>query len=140
MIKKTAAALTALTLASSPARALEVGDHPFSEQGRQKRLALTLVGIGGAVTMAGGVFFFVGRSGASLHLNPDGTLQAKGDLDEARSALALQRASVVVTALGFATLVTGTVLLFFATRKQKLGVAPSLGPNGAGLVFTAVLD
>jgi hypothetical protein len=140
MIKKTAAALVALTLVAAPARALEAGDHPFSEQGRQKRLALTLVGIGGAATMVGGVFFFVGRSGAGLHLNPDGTLRVQGDLAEARAALALQRASVVVTALGFATLVTGTVLLFFATRKQKLGLVPAFGPQSAGVVFTTTLD
>lgn len=140
MIKKSAAIGLVFALLATPANALEVGDHPFSEQGRQKRWGLNLIGIGGAVAMAGGVFFFVGRSGAGLHLNPDGTLQARGDLEEARSALALQRVSVVVTALGLATLVAGTVSLFFATRKQRLGLAPFVGPQGSGLVFTAMLD
>lgn len=140
MIKKSATAFVALTLLASPARALEVGDHPFSERGRQKRLALTLVGLGGAVTVSGGVFFFVGRSGAGLHLNPDGTLQPRGDLEEARSALALQRVSIVITALGFAGLAAGTVMLFFATRPQKLALMPVVGPHGASVVLTAQLD
>ncbi|MDX2011010.1 MAG: hypothetical protein SFW67_12495 [Myxococcaceae bacterium] len=140
MIKKTAAALVAITLCASPARALEVGESPFSEQGRQKRLALTLVGVGGAVTMVGGVFFFVGRSGAGLHLNQDGTLQPRGDLEEARSALSLQRISIGIAAAGFATLAAGTVLLFFATRKHRLGLMPVFGPHGASVVLTAQLD
>ncbi|MCA3015371.1 MAG: hypothetical protein INH41_23530 [Myxococcaceae bacterium] len=140
MIKKTTALAALLALVPANGRALDLDERPFSQTGRQKRLALSVVGIGGAVTMASGVFFFVGRSGAALHLNPDGTLRTRGDLEEARAALTLQRVSLGALALGFATLASGLVLLVLSTSARTFSVAPAIGAGSAGVVVTVATD
>lgn len=117
---------------ATPARAQE---HPFSEHGDRKRVALNVIGIGGAVTATGAVFFFVGRSGASLHVNPDGSLKPRGLLDEAAAATSLQRVSMGVLLLGVATTVTGTVLLLLA-RRAPVSIAPWLGGSSQGVVVS----
>lgn len=132
MIKKTAAVVLLLALAS-PARAQE---HPFSEHGDKKRVALNVIGVGGAVTATGAVFFFVGRSGASLHVNPDGSLKPRGLLEEAAAATALQRVSMAMFLVGVATTVTGTVLLLMA-RRTPVAIAPWLGGGAQGVVVSA---
>lgn len=132
MIKKTAViSLLALALAS-PARAQE---HPFSEHGDKKRVALNVIGVGGAVTVTGAVFFFVGRSGAALHVNADGSLKPRGLLEEAYAATSLQRVSMAIFALGVATTVTGTVLLLMA-RRPTVSIGPWLDGGRQGLVVT----
>lgn len=139
MIKKTAAAVLLFGLITAlPAQAEEV-DHLFSEFGAKKRFALNVIGVGGAVTAIGAVFFFVGRSGAGLHVNPDGSLRPLGILEEAQSATNLQRVSLAVLGVGLATTVTGTVLLLLSRRKT-VTIAPMLSPNGGGLVFSGVFD
>jgi hypothetical protein len=137
MIKKTTA-LAMLLLTALPAHAEEV-DHLFSEVGAKKRFALNVIGVGGAITAIGGVFFFVGRSGAGLHVNPDGSLRPLGILEEAQSATNLQRVSLTVLGVGLATVATGTVLLLLS-RKKPVTVAPMLSPGGGGLVFFGVFD
>jgi len=139
MIKKMAAAALLFGLITAmPAHAEEV-DHLFSEVGAKKRFALNVIGVGGAVTAIGAVFFFVGRAGAGLHVNPDGSLRPLGILEEAQSAISLQRVSLAVLGVGLATTVTGTVLLLLS-RKKTVTVAPMLSPNGGGLVFFGVFD
>lgn len=139
MIKKMAAAAVLIGLISAlPAHAEEV-DHLFSDVGAKKRFALNVIGVGGAVTAIGAVFFFVGRSGAGLHVNPDGSLRPLGLLDEAQSATNLQRVSLAVLGVGLATTITGTVLLLLS-RKKPVTVAPVLSSTGAGLVLIGVFD
>ena len=139
MIKKTAAAALLFGLISAlPAHAEEV-DHLFSDVGAKKRFALNVIGVGGAVTAIGAVFFFVGRSGAGLHVNPDGSLRPLGIFEEARSATNLQRVSLAVLGVGLATTVTGTVLLLLS-RKKAVTLAPMVSADGGGLVFLGVFD
>ncbi len=139
MIKKTAAVALLFGLISAlPAHAEEV-DHLFSDVGAKKRFALNVIGVGGAVTAIGVVFFFVGRSGAGLHVNPDGSLRPLGIFEEAQSATSLQRISLAVLGVGLATTVTGTVLLLLS-RKKPVTVAPTLSSTGAGLVLIGVFD
>ncbi|MBE2252989.1 MAG: hypothetical protein IAE78_25885 [Myxococcus sp.] len=139
MIKKTAAAAMILTLATAVPTRAEEPDHLFSEYGSQKRFSLNVIGVGGALTAVGGVFFFVGRSGAGLHVNPDGSLRPQGLLEEAAAATSLQRVSLVVLAVGLATAVTGAVLLLSA-RKKSLTVAPTVHPGGAGVMLSGAFD
>lgn len=121
MIKKTAALALVFSLAALPARAEEVDTGDF---GPKKRLALNTIGIGGAITAIGAVFFFVGRSGAGLHVNPDGSLKPTGDLNEAYSAVQVQRVSAAIALIGVAVTVTGTLLLLFG--RKRVSLAPSL--------------
>ncbi|MBL8919369.1 MAG: hypothetical protein JNJ54_10945 [Myxococcaceae bacterium] len=134
MIKKTAVIPLLLVALASPANAQE---HPFSEHGDRKRVSLNVIGVGGAVTVTGAVFFFVGRSGASLHVNPDGSLKPRGLLEEAYAATSLQRVSMAIFAVGVATTITGTVLLLL-TRKPVVSVAPWLGVGQGGVAVGGV--
>jgi hypothetical protein len=141
MIKKmaTAALLLALT-AALPARAEET-DSLFSDVSKKKRFAINLIGLSGAVTACGAVFFFVGRSGAGLHVNPDGSLRVLGSLEEAESATSVQRVSTVMIGVGLAATVTGAVLLLLAReQKEKVKVAPMLTAGGGGLTLFGVFD
>ncbi|MDP3233336.1 MAG: hypothetical protein Q8S33_36530 [Myxococcales bacterium] len=138
MIKKTAAAVLLFGLISPlPAHAEE---HLFSDVGAKKRFALNVIGVGGAVTAIGAVFFFVGRSGAGLHVNPDGSLRPLGMFEEAQSATNLQRISLAVAGVGLATTVTGTVLLLLSRKKPAVTIAPVLSSSGGGLVLIGIFD
>lgn len=133
MIKKTAAlALLISLITPALARADEL-EHPFSEFGDKKRVALNVIGVGGAITACGAVFLFVGRSGAALHLNPDGSLKVRGLLEEAQAATSLQRVSFGVLLAGVATTVTGTVLLLLA-RRRTVALAPFITHDAQGLM------
>lgn len=133
MIKKTAAlALLISLITPALARADEL-EHPFSEFGDKKRVALNVIGVGGAITACGAVFLFVGRSGAALHLNPDGSLKVRGLLEEAQAATSLQRVSFGVLLAGVATTVTGTVLLLLA-RRRAVSLAPFITHDAQGLM------
>lgn len=133
MIKKTAAlALLISLITPALARADEL-EHPFSEFGDKKRVALNVIGVGGAITACGAVFLFVGRSGAALHLNPDGSLKVRGLLEEAQAATSLQRVSFGVLLAGVATTVTGTVLLLLA-RRRTISLAPFINHDAQGLM------
>lgn len=133
MIKKTAALALLISLISPPQAWADESEHPFSEFGNKKRVALNVIGIGGAVTASGAVFLFVGRTGAALHLNPDGSLKTRGLLEEAQSATALQRVSFGVLLAGLATTITGTVMLLLA-RKRPVSLAPFLTPEAQGVM------
>lgn len=135
MIKKTTALLVLITAFGALDARAEAGDHPFSEHGDRKRLALNVIGVGGAITACGLVFFFVGRSGASLHVNADGSLKPRGLLEEARSATSLQRVSVGVLLVGLVTTITGTVLLLNA-RQPAVSLSPTYDEGEGGLVLT----
>jgi len=138
MIKKTAAAVLLFGLISAlPAHAEE---HLFSDVGAKKRFALNVIGVGGAVTAIGAVFFFVGRSGAGLHVNADGSLRPLGMLEEAQSATNLQRISMAMVGVGLATTATGTVLLLLSRKKPAVTIAPVLSASGGGLVLIGVFD
>ncbi|MBM4777024.1 MAG: hypothetical protein GQE15_04910 [Archangiaceae bacterium] len=133
MIKKTAAlALLISLITPSLARADEV-EHPFSEFGDKKRVALNVIGVGGAITACGAVFLFVGRSGAALHLNPDGSLKVRGLLEEAQAATSLQRVSFGVLLVGIATTITGTVMLLLA-RRRTVSFAPFVTHDAQGFM------
>jgi hypothetical protein len=106
--------------------------------GAEKRLAFDLMGLGGAVAMTSAVFFWVGHSGAELHLSSDGTLLSKGSLDEARSALGLQQATLVLGGLGLATLLAGVVLFVKAAPGALVSVTPWASRDGAGLSLLVV--
>lgn len=136
MIKKTAAALLLLSLVGG-ARAH--AEHPFSEHGDQKRVALNVIGVGGAITAVGAVFLFVGRSGAGLHVNPDGSLKPRGLLEEAVAATSLQRVSAGIIVGGLATTITGTLLLLFARKPGAPVVSLMISPEVAGVVFSGTL-
>jgi len=125
VIKKTAALAVLLSVVSLPVRAEEIDPGDF---GAKKRLALNTIGIGGAITAVGGVFFFVGRSGAGLHVNGDGTLKATGDLSEAYSAVQVQRVSAVIVAIGVAVTITGTLLLLLGRKRLSLAPGSLTGP------------
>lgn len=137
MIKKTAAAALLFGLISALPAHAEEADHLFSDVGAKKRFALNVIGVGGAVTAIGAVFFFVGRSGAGLHVNADGSLRPLGIFEDAQSATNLQRISMAMVGVGLATTVTGTVLLLLS-RKKAVTVAPMLSPSAAGLVLIGV--
>lgn len=131
MIKKTAALAALISLV--PGASLAEEEHLFSEHGSNKRIALTTIGVGGALAAVGGTFFFVGRSGAGLHVNPDGSLKPRGQVEEAEAALTLQRISITILAGGVATMIVGTVLLL-AARRNQLTLAPVLTPGGLAVV------
>lgn len=128
MIKKTTAMLLITSLWSGVARGEEVDTGDF---GSRKRLALNTIGIGGAITAIGGVFFFVGRSGAGLHVNPDGSLKPSGLLDEAYAAVRVQQVSAIIAVIGIATTVTGTLMLLLG-RKRAVSLVPVVSPQGPG--------
>jgi len=135
LIKKTAALLLATSLVGGSAHGEEVDSGDF---GPRKRLALNAIGIGGAVTAIGGVFYFVGRSGAALHVNPDGTLKPTGLLDEAYAAVRVQRVAAIIAGVGVVTVVTGTLLLLLG-RKRTISVLPMLSPWVQGLAISGTL-
>ncbi len=132
MIKKTAVLLMVLL----PLGARAQDEHLFSDQGRQKRLGLTLIGLGGATAAVGGVFFFVGRAGAGLHQDPDGTLLPMGDPAEVRAAVGLQRVAGVIFVAGVATVVAGTITLLLSREGRRgMNLVPALFPGGATLLL-----
>ncbi len=133
MIKKTTALALLISLIS-PSRAwADELEHPFSEFGDKKRVALNVIGVGGAITACGAVFLFVGRSGAALHLNADGSLKVRGLLEEAQAATSLQRVAFGVLLAGVATTVTGTVMLLLA-RRRTVSLAPFLTHEVQGVM------
>lgn len=133
MIKKTTALALLLSLISPSFAWADDGEHPFSEFGDKKRVALNVIGVGGGITACGAVFLFVGRSGAALHLNPDGSLKVRGLLEEAQAATSLQRVSFGVLLAGLATTITGTAMLLLA-RRRAVSVTPFLTHEARGVM------
>lgn len=139
MMRRMGAVGVALLLGTSTAYAKDAENDPFSEIASRKRVAFTLIGAGGTVTAIGGLFFFVGRGGASLHLNSDGSLRSNANAEEALAAANVQRVALGVAAVGVALVIAGSVVLFTAARR-RVSIAPTFFSQGVGVSFFASLD
>lgn len=120
-----------------------VDEKPIQKSSR-KKIGFAMVGVGGALAITGAVFGVIarGRYGDAKDLcggdidacDPARIGDAQDKVDSARSA---GNVATITMIAGGAALVTGVVLILTAPEaKRGVAIAPAIGHDSAGVVFS----